>query len=97
MVCSFPWVRGLELFRLQQGVDEVREQSGGDGGEQRDLEHQRVSFAARRSQPAIYAMLMRKKATLAMVHSRSHMVGTPVSGAMLSAISYGKAGGVKSR
>jgi hypothetical protein len=90
-------VRGLELFRPQQGVDKVREQSGGDGGEQRDLDHQRVSFAARLSQPATYAMLMRKKAKLAMVHPKSHMVGAPVSGAVECASSYGKAGGIKSR
>ncbi len=64
----------LKLFRTQERVDEVDEESDGDGGEEKGFEHHLVSCDPRRAHPVVYAMERMKKRRLAAMHPMSHMV-----------------------
>jgi hypothetical protein len=63
----------LKLFWAQKRIDEVDEQRDGYGAEEKSFNRHLLSFVPSRSQPMVYAMARRKKATLAAMHPISHM------------------------
>jgi hypothetical protein len=89
-------VRDLELFRAQERINEIGQEGRNDSSEKEKLRHQRTSFPVSRSHPSMYAIAMRKKATVAHRHPVSHMLSCSYSGVLVRANPYGKRLGIKS-